>query len=131
MCPPLQNWNVFSRRICLVCTPSFLSMKVTRKGGEEWKLPPPHALCSIHHYLWYGTVMTLFLPLHKMQGGSKNQKQWGKRKKRTPNQKQSSYPFYNHNLLSQNNWEQIVGRINFSSFHLLPFILLGRLKTSI
>lgn len=116
----------FPRMIFLVYTPSFLSMKVTKKAGEEWKLPSPHALCNIHHYLWYGTGITLFLLPHKMQGGTRESETMMKKEKiRTPNQKQSSCPFYNH-LLSQNNCKQIVGRINFSSCHLLPFILSGK-----
>lgn len=56
--------KVLSRRSGLVCTPSFLSMKITRKGGEKWKLPPSNALCSVHSYWWIRTDTTaaLFLP---------------------------------------------------------------------
>lgn len=53
--------------------------------------------------------------------GSKN----GQKEERTPSQEQSSFPFYNHNLQSQNNWELIVGG-RHSCLHIHEPLLSGK-----
>lgn len=53
--------------------------------------------------------------------GSKNRQ----KEERTPSQEQSSCPFYNHNLQSQNNWELIVGG-RHSCLHIHDPLLSGK-----
>lgn len=53
--------------------------------------------------------------------GSKNRH----KEERTPSQEQSSCPFYNHNLESQNNWELIVGG-RHSCLHIHDPLLSGK-----